>query len=347
MGGFSEWFDTYVVGFFIKDIYKFGWNTYALLVFLVLAAVGILMRSRVASSGKAKIIYILVVLAAFIGFGAWGVASGAGYQSMLLYAALILGAVAVIGALSSLSDGEKQGGVFSPLVNACLAAAFVLLITYNKEAMLSIFSNWYYPLIGVMAIAVLAGLFIGGKQKWNSRMLAYAALCLAISFVLSKIRLYRLPAGGSIVLCSILPLVAFSYYYGVGKGLIVCVAFGLLELTQDAWIIHPAQGLLDYIVAYAVLALGGVVRYFKMPEKFKLPVALIITGVLRWGVHVLSGMAFFTSDALAAGQAPFIYSAIYNTFLFPEVALSAVLALTPAFARVLKLLENGATKVVA
>jgi thiamine transporter len=192
-----------------------------------------------------------------------------------------------------------------------------------------------------IALLALTGFLLirGGRATWNGRAISYAAMCLAVSFVLSTIRLYRMPAGGSVVLCSMLPLVAFSVYLGVWRAAVLCVAYGFLQLAQGAWIVHPAQGALDYIVAYAALALGGLVQIVKIPEKYKLPAALALTGVIRWAVHVLSGMIFFASYA-PDGQSPFMYSAIYNAFLFPEVVLSIVLALIPGAGRLFAPLEQ-------
>lgn len=192
-----------------------------------------------------------------------------------------------------------------------------------------------------LLVALGVALWVAGRKKWTSRTISYAALCIAIGFALSCVRLYRMPSGGSVVLCSILPLVAFAYYVGVWQGMLVCVAYGLLQMLQGAWIIHPVQGLLDYIVAYAVLAVGGVMRYVKLPERARLPLALAIGGALRWAVHVLSGMTFFAQDALDAGQIPLIYSMVYNLYLFPEVALSALLALLPGFGRIFAPLQKA------
>lgn len=196
----------------------------------------------------------------------------------------------------------------------------------------------------VLLAALGVGLYLAGKKKWTSRTISYAALCIAIGFALSCVRLYRMPSGGSVVLCSILPLVAFSYYVGVWQGMLVCVAYGLLQMLQGAWIIHPVQGLLDYLVAYAVLAVGGVTRRLNLPERSRLPLALVIAGVLRWAVHVLSGMTFFAQDALDAGQVPMLYSMAYNAFLFPEVILSALVALIPGFSRIFAPLTKASAR---
>lgn len=200
--------------------------------------------------------------------------------------------------------------------------------------------QWYTILTIVLLIALGVGLVVGGRKTWNARKLSYAALCLAISFILSCIRLYRMPAGGSVVLCAMLPLVAFSFYCGFWEGLVLCVAYGLLQVVQGAWIVHPIQGILDYIIAFAVLALGGLASRLPLPKRWRLPAGVLIAGIARWAVHVISGVVFFAQDAIDAGQIPFVYSAGYNMFLFPEMILSAIIAFIPGFNRIFKPLEE-------
>ncbi|MBR2384770.1 MAG: energy-coupled thiamine transporter ThiT, partial [Clostridia bacterium] len=70
-------------------------------------------------------------------------------------------------------------------------------------------------------------------------------MCVALSFALSYIKLFEMPQGGSVTLFSMLPIMLFSYIYGMKKGLLVGVIYGLLQAVQDPYIIHPAQFLLD------------------------------------------------------------------------------------------------------
>ncbi|MCL1941629.1 MAG: energy-coupled thiamine transporter ThiT, partial [Synergistaceae bacterium] len=151
---------------------------------------------------------------------------------------------------------------------------------------------------------------------------------IAIGFALSCFRLYRMPMGGSVVLCSILPLVAFSHYAGARKGVVVCLAYGILQLMQGGYVIHPIQGALDYLVAYGALAAGGVRGPRRLPERYRLCAAILLASVLRWIAHSISGVVFFADGA--NGASPLLYSAAYNAYLFPEAILSAALALTPA-----------------
>ena len=102
---------------------------------------------------------------------------------------------------------------------------------------------------GNLAALVIMGLVlytvVRDKRKWNVRMLANASLCIAVSFILSYIRLYKLPQGGSITLASMLPLFLFSYAYGVAPGMLAGMAYGFLQFIQDAYFVHPVELLLD------------------------------------------------------------------------------------------------------
>ena len=52
-----------------------------------------------------------------------------------------------------------------------------------------------------------------GHVRWTARMIANAALCLALAFVLSYIKLFDLPQGGAVTAASLLPIIAFAYSY--------------------------------------------------------------------------------------------------------------------------------------
>ena len=82
------------------------------------------------------------------------------------------------------------------------------------------------PLTVWIALAVLVALgailltISKTSRKWDARMLSFGALSVALSFVLSCIRLYRMPQGGSVTPASMLPIMLFSAAYGVGPGLL-------------------------------------------------------------------------------------------------------------------------------
>lgn len=166
------------------------------------------------------------------------------------------------------------------------------------------------------------------KQRWTTRMLANAALCIALAFILSFVRLYKMPQGGSITCASMLPIFLFAYAYGIGPGLVTGMAYGILQLVQDAFFVHPIQLLLDYPLAFACLALAGAFKN----KPWGLYVGISLGALGRLVCHVLSGVIFFSEYAGNAN--PWVYSTLYNaTYLLPEAAICVAIALIPAVRR--------------
>ncbi|MGE5579539.1 MAG: energy-coupled thiamine transporter ThiT [Bacillota bacterium] len=142
------------------------------------------------------------------------------------------------------------------------------------------------------------------------------ALMVALSFGLSFIKVFHLPQGGSVTLGGMVPLLVFAFRHGVGPGLMAGTAYGLLDLVVNPYVVHPAQLILDYPLAYGLLGLAGLFR--------KNIVAGSFLGILgRFVAHVLSGVIFFAQ--YAEGNV-WVYSATYNgSYLLPEFVISVVL----------------------
>ncbi|MCI7736358.1 MAG: energy-coupled thiamine transporter ThiT [Clostridiales bacterium] len=191
---------------------------------------------------------------------------------------------------------------------------------------------------GILAALVILGVVLffvtRDSKKWTTRMLANAALCIALAFVLSYIRLYKLPQGGSITLASMLPLFLFAYAYGVAPGMLVGAAFGILQFIQDAYFVHPIELLLDYPLAFAMLGLAGLANRFS--DKWGMIPGIILGTFGRFVCAFLSGVIFFGMYA-PEGQSVLVYSAVYNGFyLIPEAIICIVLAMVPQIRRLAK-----------
>ena len=65
-----------------------------------------------------------------------------------------------------------------------------------------------FAALAVLGIALLV--IARSQKKWNAKVLAFGALSIALSFVLSCIRLFRMPNGGSVTPASMLPVMLFS-----------------------------------------------------------------------------------------------------------------------------------------
>jgi thiamine transporter len=165
-------------------------------------------------------------------------------------------------------------------------------------------------------------------------------MCIAVAFVLSCIKLFRMPQGGSVTPAAMMPLVLFALAFGPGQGIVVGCAFGLLQLIEDFYVIHPVQLLVDYPMAYAALALGCVALW--LPEKyerFRLPMAVLLGYFGRYLMASISGAVFFAE--YAGEQNAWVYSLGYNlSYLGTEALIASALAFMPGFGRILKLMRS-------
>lgn len=170
------------------------------------------------------------------------------------------------------------------------------------------------------------------SSKWSINELVVAALCIALSFVLSYIKVYELPNGGSITPASMLPIFLFAYIYGPVKGLLVSFAFSLLQMTQGLHVVHWAQFLLDYVFAFTVLGVAGFFRKSFIS-------GIVAGGLLRFLCAFLSGAIFFAEYA-PEGQGAILYSLLYNaSYMLPEILICIGIALLPGMRRTLESLK--------
>lgn len=176
--------------------------------------------------------------------------------------------------------------------------------------------------VGLVLLTLL--FFALRKLKLGLRTMVAASLILAISYILSYIKFYHMPFGGSITPASMLPILLFAWCYGAIPGLAAGTAYGLLQMTQDLYVVHPVQLFMDYILAFAALGLAGLF-------KKNLYAGIVVGGLARVAVHILSGVVFFAADA-PQGQNPWIYSTIYNmSYLGPEIVICLAVSAIPQF----------------
>ena len=188
--------------------------------------------------------------------------------------------------------------------------------------------------IAILVLAVLGIILLAvtrTSRNWNAKMLSFAALSVALSFVLSCIRLYRMPQGGSVTPASMLPLMLFSAAFGVGPGLLAGLVYGILQYLQGGWFLNVWQFALDYLLAFAALGLAGLAR--KLPEKWGLYCAMLIAAIGRALSATLAGIMFWDTAPLA--------SLIYNgTYLIPEIIICMILGAVIA-KPVMRIMKTG------
>src|SRR5712692_9262163 len=95
------------------------------------------------------------------------------------------------------------------------------------------------------------------RQAVPVKILAEMASAIALSGALSLITIFTLPQGGSITLASMVPVLLFALRRGPKLGVIAGAILGLVVLVEMPFVVHPAQLLLDYPLAFGALGLAG------------------------------------------------------------------------------------------
>jgi len=156
--------------------------------------------------------------------------------------------------------------------------------------------------------------------KIETKILAESIACIALAGVLYAIPFFQLPEGGRVTLASMVPIFFVALRRGPKVGIVTGIAFGFVALVLDsfAFVVNPVQVALDYPLAFGALGLAGFFR--------KSPIIGVIVGVAgRFVCHFISGLVFFAMYA-PAGEAPAIYSAVYNgSFLSIELVMTAII----------------------
>lgn len=163
------------------------------------------------------------------------------------------------------------------------------------------------------------------SKKLTAKQLAFCAMSIALGAVLSNIKLFKFPTGGSITLLFMLVACLPGYWYGTAVGILAGVATGVLQMFFDPYILYPTQMVMDYLLAFGALGLSGIFSHSKNGL-----IKGYITGVLgRYVFAVLSGWIFFGSYAWE-GFSPLSYSLVYNAiYIFAEAAVTIVILLLP------------------
>ena len=156
------------------------------------------------------------------------------------------------------------------------------------------------------------------RIRFTTSMLINVALMLALTVVLHQLRIFHMPQGGSVTLGAMVPLLFLTYRYGAGIGCLAGFVYGMINLMQDAFIVHPLQVLFDYPLPYMALAIAAAV-----PGRIYLGAALAFAA--RFLCHYISGVVFFGSYA-PPDTSPYLYSLVFNaTYLVPEAVICLLL----------------------
>ncbi|MBQ1183397.1 MAG: energy-coupled thiamine transporter ThiT [Clostridia bacterium] len=171
------------------------------------------------------------------------------------------------------------------------------------------------------------------NKKTFTKKLCVTAILIALGSVLSLIKVYEMPLGGSVTLLSMLPIVMIPLMYGTSWGLVGAFMYSAVQLMFGIFI----DGLLgwglslgyvigaiifDYLLAFTVLGFAGV---FKNLGVKGIVLGIVLAMVLRFLSHLVSGGIFFAS--WTDWDNVWLYSICYNgAYMLPEMVITSLSA---------------------
>ena len=95
------------------------------------------------------------------------------------------------------------------------------------------------------------------KSHLRLRALCEGAIFIALAQVLSYLKLYELPQGGSITI-EMLPIFLYCARWGFGPGMLASFAYSILQALLSSTYAWTWQSLIgDYLLAFTALGLAG------------------------------------------------------------------------------------------
>lgn len=171
----------------------------------------------------------------------------------------------------------------------------------------------------------------------STRRMVESAILIAIGTVLSILSFQGPWAlGGSITICSMLPLVFISWRYETRWGMFSAFIYSLLQLILGFKNIGYGRNalemlliaLLDYILAYSVISLSSVFKGRFKDQRLALLAGIMLTLLLRYAFHFFSGWIIW--EALWPNDQGFtspMWSLVYNgSYMVPEIIITSIVA---------------------
>mgnify|MGYP003297432724 FL=1 len=167
------------------------------------------------------------------------------------------------------------------------------------------------------------------RKHLRIRALTEGAMLVAAAQVLSFIKLYEFPQGGSVT-AAMFPILLYAHRWGLGRGLLAGFTFGALQLIFDGAYAWGWQSMvLDYLLAFTPLGLAGVFR----GKAWGIFPGTLLGCAGRFAVHYLSGVTIYriTMPTQIPGFGVFdsaeIYSLVYNgCYMLPTTLIALFLA---------------------
>jgi thiamine transporter len=168
------------------------------------------------------------------------------------------------------------------------------------------------------------------KKNLTLRALTEGAIFVALAQVLSYLKLWEMPWGGSVVLAMV-PIVLYAVRWGIVPGLLAGFVFGILQFVFDGGFAIGWQSIIgDYLLAFTAIGLAGLVKREKNGAIYT---GTVIGGLARFLVHYVVGATIWTEYMPEeffgmAMKSPWFYSLLYTiAYMGPNIIITLVIFL--------------------
>ncbi len=181
------------------------------------------------------------------------------------------------------------------------------------------------------------------NTRSKTKKLTECAVMVALASVLSLVCIYQAPFDGKVTLGSMVPLMLVSVHIKDFRwGFICCFAYSLVQMMLG-FAAPPTATLpyffavvmLDYIVAFSILAVSNLVSRMFANKYAGVAVGSAVAVFMRFICHFISGILIWGIYA-PEGQPVWLYSLLYNGgYMLPELIITTMLS--PVLYKVLRL----------
>lgn len=194
------------------------------------------------------------------------------------------------------------------------------------------------------AIVFMAASFLllkrkSSSKKMTTKQIVYCSVAIALAYICSYIKLFSMPWGGTVTLCSMLFIVLIANWYGPSIGILAGLAYGILQFLQEPYVLNLVQVCCDYILAFAALGIAGVFQN----KKHGLIKGYIVGMIARGAFHSIGGYLFWMSymPENFPKSLTFIYPIAYNySYILAEGVLTMIILSIPAVTKALNQIKN-------
>lgn len=187
----------------------------------------------------------------------------------------------------------------------------------------------------------------------KTQKLALSAIMIALATILSFVKVYQMPYGGSITAFSMVPILFIGYLFGTKWGLVTGFVYGIIQALLGAFISSAFVGLsiksvilvflFDFFMAFTCLGLSGIFKGKIKNRNFSIGLGAFVATLMRFIAHFISGFVvygsyaewFFSQSTVSFGEKimsqfsgtslAMVYSLIYNgSFMIPEIIISII-----------------------